>query len=91
MKKDFRFIVLIVLVFLFSACGNGGGSQPAGVPEFHPIEYDTSLDTLDDDYGADAFDHALDHPDTRYHFSCPRGYFSVSRCGQADGKEKAEE
>ena len=33
----------------------------------HAIAYDDSLDTLDDEGGADAFDHSLDHADSRYY------------------------
>ena len=35
--------------------------------EFHVIPYDETLETLNDFYGADAFNHMLYHPDSRYY------------------------
>lgn len=67
MIKKTMIIMIAATIALLSACGWPGGKQQGKLPAVHPIEYDTGLDTLDDGDGADAFDHALDHADTRYY------------------------
>ncbi len=67
MKKVLVFMILAAMAVSLSACGRGGDKQSANPPEFHAIAYDPSLDTLEDEEGADAFDHTLDHSDTRYY------------------------
>ena len=47
------------------ACGAKEPQKPAA-PEFHASPFDQSLNTLTDEYGADAFDHSLDDPQSRY-------------------------
>ena len=37
------------------------------LPEIHAIAYDESMDTLKDEAGADAFNHKLDHAESRYY------------------------
>ena len=37
------------------------------LPAMHEIKPDTSMNTLDDEEGADAFMNSLDHPDSRYY------------------------
>ncbi len=44
-----------------------GKAAEAELPESHPIPYDPALDTLEDEDGADAYDHYLDHADSRYY------------------------
>ena len=63
MKKIPALLPALALVFLLCACGKA----KTAVPALHTIEYDTALDTLDDEYGSDAFDHSLDHADTLYY------------------------
>lgn len=68
-------IMLTAAFLLMSLCSCGGKDvkdskdvkETADVPEIHAIAYDDSLDTLDDEGGADAFDHSLDHADSRYY------------------------
>ncbi|MBO5574330.1 MAG: hypothetical protein J5947_08830 [Clostridium sp.] len=62
MKKIFSALILMVLLVLLCAV-----SGSAAVPEIHVIAYDEALNTLNDEYGADAYDHLLDHADTRYY------------------------
>lgn len=62
-------IILVAALSLLSACGFEGAKEakePENPPVLHPIEYDSDLDTLDDEFGADAFDHTLDHTDSKY-------------------------
>ena len=66
MKKTLL-IVAVALSFLLTACGFEGAKETEGPPALHSIEYDPDLETLDDEYGADAFDHMLDHTDSRYY------------------------
>lgn len=67
MKKRFSLMALLMSVMLLlTACSSGGQvmdetKTPENPPAFHSIEYDPDLVTLDDEYGADAFDHTLDH------------------------------
>lgn len=65
MKKTLLFVIAAALAFSMCACG--GAKQAASLPEFHTIAFDPALDTLEDADGADAFDHALDHADSRYY------------------------
>ncbi len=67
MKKVLIFMFLAVLVLPVTLGFLSGVMKSVKPPEVHPIEYDAALDTLDDENGADAFDHSLDHPDTRYY------------------------
>ena len=66
-------LLMLALVFLLTLCQCTGpvaeetAQTSASVPELHPMVYDDALDTLDDDEGADAFAHALDHPDSKYY------------------------
>lgn len=74
MKK--MIVLLLAAVMTFSVCVYAGnGTKAAGeespeekkAPEVHAIAYDQSMDTLDDEGGADAFNHKLDHTDSRYY------------------------
>ena len=67
MTKKIMVFIIAATIALLSACGWAGAEQPVNLPEVHPIEYDASLETLNDEYGADAVDHALDHADTKYY------------------------
>ncbi len=42
-------------------------AEAAALPESHTIAYDETLDTLTDEDGADAYDHALDHANSKYY------------------------
>ena len=71
--KNRIFALLAGFLLLLSAC-TSNSSTPASesndtatVPEFHAMAYDPALDTLNDEYGADAFEHALDHTGSRYY------------------------
>ncbi len=59
MKKTL--LIVAAALSLLSACGSNGAKEPESPPALHSIEYDPDLETLDDEYGADAFDHTLDH------------------------------
>ena len=62
MKKMNIFLAIFALcmiVWSVSAESEQAGSQV--------IPYDPNLTTLNDEYGADAFDHMLDHKDSRYY------------------------
>ncbi len=65
MKKAFCYLLAAVMLLGLCACGEKEPSKPAA-PEFHAIPFDQSLNTLTDEYGADAFDHSLDDPQSRY-------------------------
>ncbi|MBQ2640781.1 MAG: hypothetical protein IJG52_01955 [Lachnospiraceae bacterium] len=68
MKKTI--IIFVAALSLLSACGFEGAKEakePESPPALHSIEYDSDLGTLDDALGADAFDHTLDHADSRYY------------------------
>ena len=60
-------IIVAAVLSLLSACGIDGAKTPENPPALHSIEYDSDLGTLDDALGADAFDHTLDHADSRYY------------------------
>lgn len=65
-------IVILLCALLFIKTNNNKSEQETGTDQLsdaHTIEYDEQLDTLNDDEGADAFDHQLDHPDSRYFVS----------------------
>ena len=55
------------MLFSLSACGAKTQTSVSEPPAFHTIAYDESMDTLDDADGADAFDHSLDHADSKYY------------------------
>jgi len=73
MKKRFSLVALLMSVMLLlTACSSGGQVMDGAKtlenpPALHSIEYDPDLKTLDDAYGADAFDHTLDHADSSYY------------------------
>ena len=71
MKKA---IVGMLLFLLLTLCACEGKTQTAAV-QTHPIPYDAALDTLDDEDGADAFDHSLDHADSKYYVV--RDYYNL--------------
>ena len=60
MKRIYSMVLAALLTLSLCACA-AVPSKPAA-PDFHAIPFDTSLDTLADADGADAFDHSLDHP-----------------------------
>lgn len=65
-------IVILLCALLFIKTNNNKSEKEATtgqLPDTHTIEYDEKLNTLNDDDGADAFDHELDHPDSRYFVS----------------------
>ncbi|MBO5495808.1 MAG: hypothetical protein J5967_00260, partial [Oscillospiraceae bacterium] len=67
MRKMMTAILALVLLFLLCACGAGTKAAAPALPEVHAIPYAEDLDTTADEDGADAFDHALDHADSRYY------------------------
>lgn len=67
MKQALLYILAAAVAFSLCGCGSVAVKQSASLPELHPIEYDVSLDTIEDEVGADAFNHTLDHADSRYY------------------------
>ena len=67
MRKTLLGFIAAAAVVAACACGQSFAQQPEALPEFHPIEYDAELDTLEDEDGADCFDHTLDHTDSKYY------------------------
>ena len=67
-KRQFAMIAFLLSLALL-ACAGCAAKEDEGsaVPETHAIAYDETLDTLDDDMGADAYDHSLDHTDSAYY------------------------
>ena len=76
MKKATAVLLLVSLLLLLCACA---GKTRTAVPQTHPIPYDAALDTLDDADGADAFDHSLDHADSKYYVV--RDYYNLKSEG----------
>ena len=72
-------IMQLIAVIVLSVCSCAGSdvkkaeekkvedNKTEAVPEIHAIPYDESMDTLEDEGGADAFNHTLDHADSRYY------------------------
>ena len=68
-------LMLLSAVMAVSVCSCAGTNGKNGTnekeekapPEIHAIAYDESMDTLKDEAGADAFDHKLDHADSKYY------------------------
>ena len=72
-------IIQLIAVIVLSVCSCAGSdvkkaeekkvedNKTEAVPEIHAIAYDESMDTLEDEGGADAFNHTLDHADSRYY------------------------
>lgn len=67
MKKMSLMLITAIVVMSVCSCGSTGAKKAEDAPEFHAIAYDESMDTLNDEGGADAFDHSLDHTDSRYY------------------------
>ena len=68
MKKTLAIMIIMGFALSVCACGGDGRTEAAGSPPgFHALEYDTALDTLEDELGADAYDHSLDHADSKYY------------------------
>ena len=65
MKKTAVLIIAALMLLLLCACGSSG--KTASPPETHVIASDEAMDTMHDEYGADALDHTLDHVDSRYY------------------------
>ena len=64
-KRIYAAALAALLLLSLAACA-AQPSKPAA-PDFHAIPFDAALDTLADADGADAFDHSLDHPESRYY------------------------
>ena len=68
-------LMLLSAVMAVSVCSCAGTNGKNGTnekeekapPEIHAIAYDESLETLNDEGGADEFDHKLDHADSKYY------------------------
>ena len=58
--------IIGALGVLSGGCGTAI-QQGSTLPQFHAIDYSATLTTTDDDEGADAFGHMLDHPESRYY------------------------
>lgn len=77
MKKLKTAGFLFTLLLTLCSCGANQQAAPEAdasaavteqaAPEKHAIAADSSLDTLDDIYGADAFQNSLDHLDSEYY------------------------
>ncbi|MCR5684157.1 MAG: C39 family peptidase [Lachnospiraceae bacterium] len=65
MKKRGLLTVVLLLVIGLCACKSAGADKK--MPELHVITPDSSMGTLDDADGADAFGNSLDHADSRYY------------------------
>lgn len=68
MKKRYVLMagIIAALGVLSGGCGTAS-QQGSSLPQFHAIDYPATLTTTDDDEGADAFGHMLDHPQSRYY------------------------
>ena len=67
MKKALLILLTVAAVAVMCAFGQRDAKPSETLPQFHPIEYAAALDTLDDENGADYFNHTLDHPDSKYY------------------------
>lgn len=77
MKRNVAALLLALL--LLCACAGTDKTAKAALPETHTIPYDPTLDTLNDEDGADAFDHTLDHGDSAYYVI--RDYYNLKSGG----------
>ena len=67
-KQILPVFLCICLFFTASAAAFAAEENAdASLPALHTIAPDSSLPTLDDDDGADAYANSLDHPDSRYY------------------------
>ena len=60
-------LITAVTVMAFCSCAGKNTKNTEDAPEIHSIAYDESMSTLNDEGGADVFDHSLDHADSRYY------------------------
>lgn len=67
MKRLMIAVVSMMMIFSFSACSSKAHKADSDLPKFYIIPYAEGLETTDDADGADAFDHTLDHGDSRYY------------------------
>ena len=73
MKKISLMLLAAVMAVSVCSCAGTNGkeekvvSDTKDLPEIHAIAYDESMDILNDEGGSDAFDHKLDHADSRYY------------------------
>ena len=73
-KEMFKRIILGLLILIsLSACGNGTKIA------FHTIPYSQSLQTVDDDEGADAFKHVGDNINSKYYVI--KDYYNMKSSG----------
>lgn len=77
--KKIAGIFLSFLLLCSSVGAAAYGESGSDVPETHTIAYDAALDTLDDEDGADAFNHSLDHADSKYYVF--RDYYNMQSEG----------
>ena len=72
MKKTIiKILPVFLIAYLFftvsAAVFAAEKTEDAPLPELHTIAPDSSMNTLDDDDGADFYRNSLDHPDSRYY------------------------
>ena len=81
MKKPFVAALCLLLCLSLFGCGTSAPAAPAETapPALHTLVPDPSLDTLDDEDGADAFANSLDHPDSAYFVI--RDYYNLASGG----------
>ncbi len=79
MKKSAAILFSLLLTVVLCGCAGKSGPASGTLPESHVIAYDPALDTLADENGADAFDHALDHADSKYYTI--NDYYNMSSGG----------
>ena len=59
--------IWLATIVSFGACSSETHTTESVTPDFHAIPYDEGLETTGDADGADAYDHYLDHADSRYY------------------------
>ncbi len=67
MKRHSIAMVCMIMIFSFSIISAGADSASSDLPACYTIPYEEGLETTGDADGADAYDHALDHGDSRYY------------------------
>lgn len=60
-------MICMIVIFCFSIWSAEAHSANSDVPECYTIPYEEGMETTGDADGADAYDHALDHVDSRYY------------------------
>ena len=66
MKRITAAIIVLLMFFSMSRPNCLAYEAEAKLPALHVIPYEEGMETLDDEDGADAFDHSLDHADSKY-------------------------